>query len=291
MTQRKIQLALDPRETGDVEQFFQSYDAIIEKNSGANDCKCLTIDSYDPPCPVQRGTYTKLKMTDDSIQITNIDKSFISARCRYFMSMKEIEANSTGNTTNHDSIQYQWLFIGLKAGIHIIDSYRIYSRGKKTTCEQTESLYETAVTYMLKPQQEIQSRPGTYSTWENVFNMSSNVCGVYIPLAVFFRNFVSNTVPEFGKSNYIYTDDVLRTLYAMSDFTVDGIFVGGNFIIEFDINIPFDDFLPFSAMKFYPNFLFGSLEMEIKQTVQNNLVYCLIDQYALHKNYAGFDMN
>ena len=156
MTQRKIQLALDPRETGDVEQFFQSYDAIIEKNSGANDCKCLTIDSYDPPCPVQRGTYTKLKMTDDSIQITNIDKSFISARCRYFLSMKEIEANSTGNTTNHDSIQYQWLFIGLKAGIHIIDSYRIYSRGKKTTCKQTESLYETAVTYMLKPQQEIQ---------------------------------------------------------------------------------------------------------------------------------------
>ena len=54
----------------------------------------MTIDSYDPPCPVQRGTYTKLKMTDDSIQITNIDKSFISARCRYFMSMKEIKTNS-----------------------------------------------------------------------------------------------------------------------------------------------------------------------------------------------------
>ena len=120
--------------------------------------------------------------------------------------------------------------------------------------------------------------------------MSSNVCGVYIPLAIFFKNFVSNTVPEFGTSNYIYTDDVLRTMYAMSDFTVDATFVGGNFIIEFDINVPFDDFLPFSAMKLYPNFLFGSLEMEIKQTVQNNLVYCFIDEYALHKNYANFDM-
>ena len=106
MSQIKVELALDPRETGDVEMFYSNFDGIIQKNSGANDCKFLTIDSYDPPCPVQAGTYTKLKMTDDSIQITNIDKSFISARCRYFMSMKEIEANSTGNTTNHDSIQY-----------------------------------------------------------------------------------------------------------------------------------------------------------------------------------------
>ena len=56
MSQIKVERALDPRETGDVEMFYSNFDGIIQKNSGCNDCKFLTIDSYDPPCLVQRGT-------------------------------------------------------------------------------------------------------------------------------------------------------------------------------------------------------------------------------------------
>ena len=94
MSQIKVERALDPRETGDVEMFYSNFDGIIQKNSGCNDCKFLTIDSYDPPCPVQAGTYTKIKLTDESVHITNIDKSFIEARCFFEIIFNPIEISN-----------------------------------------------------------------------------------------------------------------------------------------------------------------------------------------------------
>ncbi|BFU25518.1 hypothetical protein EHI2019_000429400 [Entamoeba histolytica] len=67
--------ALDQEETGDLIKYFNYSDGILEANSGVHDNKCLSIDSSDPPCPVQKGMYTKVKLTDELIQITNIDKS------------------------------------------------------------------------------------------------------------------------------------------------------------------------------------------------------------------------
>ena len=71
--------ALDQTHTGDLMKYFATNDGILEANSGAHDNKCLSIDASDPPCPVQKGMYTKLKLTDESIHVTNIDKSSITA--------------------------------------------------------------------------------------------------------------------------------------------------------------------------------------------------------------------
>lgn len=255
MAQSKIIRALDPRETGDVVKFFETFDGILEKNSGIHDCKCLTTDSYNPPCPVTKN-YTTIKLTDEAVHITNIDKSFISARVQVNLSLS---FSSNENTIKFgDDGRYGkslMLFVGFKSAIHSFDAYRIYVNGKKTACEQTEALWENAVTYFLKPQQEVCCRPNTYSPWENVARVSRDVCGVYIPLDEYM------TFSAKSSANPPYTTVTLPN---------------HTLTVEFDINVPFDDFLPFSGMTMYPNCLFGNLTMELKHTIQNNLVYCQI---------------
>ena len=266
MAQAKIIRALDPRETGDVIKFFETFDGILEKNSGVHDCKCLTNDSYDPPCPLPKNMYTKVKLTDDAIHITNIDKSYISMRVSFDLKLDvdpTFKFNIKG-THSMWSLKNYVIFVGFKSAIHCIDAYRIYSRGKKTTCEQTEALYENAVTYFLKPEQEICNRPNTYSPWENVAKGSRNVCGVYIPLDKFM---------EQGRDIDGYVSESFKTNQTLT--------------IAFDLNIPFDDFLPLSAMSMFPNCLFGNLVLELKQTIQNNLVFCQLPFDAAYRLNEG----
>ena len=255
MAQSKIIRALDPRETGDVIKFFETFDGILEKNSGIHDCKCLTTDAYNPPCPISK-LYTTIKLTDEAVHITNIDKSFISARVQVNLTLNFSENKVTCLYGTSDQYMKSFmLFVGFKSAIHSFDAYRIYVNGKKTACEQTEALWENAVTYFLKPQQEVCCRPNTYSPWENVAQMSRNVCGVYIPLQPYM------TTNSYPNADPPYIEITLPDQ---------------NITVEFDINIPFDDFLPLSGMTMFPNCLFGNLTMELKHTIQNNLVFCQI---------------
>lgn len=288
MTQKRIAQALDQRETGDVLKFFESFDGILEKNSGNHDCKNLSIDSSDPPCPVQKGQYTKLKLTDDAIHITNIDKSYISMKVGFDLKIQTVDDPNTAKallltnvltryqTTYSDVVPDQfandtnllaaktlnYLFVGLKSGIHAIDAYRVFSLGKKTDCEQTEALYENAVTYFLKPQQEIQTRPHTYSPFENVQEMNDCVCGAFVDLTPY----IITQLPGNGTPTMHYGFE-------------------GTIRVEFDVNIPFDDFLPFSGMTMFPNCLFGNLQLELKETIQKNLVVCQVHPKTVWNHY------
>ena len=55
-------------------------------------------------------------------------------------------------------------------------SILIYSKNRKTTCEQATAIHENAAIRMLKAQEELDCKPGIYTLWENAFNMSKNVC-------------------------------------------------------------------------------------------------------------------
>ena len=266
MAQSKIIRALDPRETGDVMKFFETFDGILEKNSGIHDCKCLTTDSYNPPCPVTKA-YTTIKMTDEAVHITNIDKSFISARVQATLSFNLSDDECSSEKGDVQTVLNSLvLFVGFKSAIHTIDAYRIYVNGKKTACEQTEALWENAVTYFLKPQQEVCCRPNTYSPWENVAQASRNVCGTYIPL-----------------NKYVTLEDFDSDGAGWSNVT----FKIPQITIEFDINIPFDDFLPLSGMTMFPNCLFGNITMELKHTIQNNMVFCQVPFDAAYRSQLG----
>ena len=76
----KVSKCLDQTLTGNVFQYFSETENLIQDNSGTHDNKCLSLDAYDPPCPVQKGVYTKIKITDESVDVINMDKSSLSAR-------------------------------------------------------------------------------------------------------------------------------------------------------------------------------------------------------------------
>lgn len=269
---RKVNDVLDRGTPSDVLEYFEQMESILEANSGVNDNKTLTVDSSDPPCPIQHGLYTKVKLTDDAIHITNIDKSSLTIRVRldivstddFWESILEEEPNMEGDmdsesfskenadTENDRRKNYafaktyrnkiiKW-FVGFKASIHCIESYRVYSSNMKTACEQSEALYENAVSRMLKPQEELDAKPGIYTTYKHAGVGDDCVCGTYFTL-----------------------EDLINK---RKDKKLQ---------VEFDCAIPLDDFLPFSAFTLYPNKIFENLSMEIKMGILQNIVICQVD--------------
>ena len=250
--------ALDQTHTGDLMKYFATTDGILEANSGVHDNKCLSIDASDPPCPVQKGMYTKLKLTDESIHVTNIDKSSITALVQIIIKPTEqfwqaIAAGellvSTDLRNARDKLT-RW-FVGFKSSTHLFDAYRVYSRNRKTSCEQTEALYENAAVRMLKSQEEMDCKPGVYTLWKDAFKMHNDICGTYFSLY----------------------DLRIATNNALT--------------LEFEVTIPLDDFLPFSAMKMYPNCVFGNLTYEVKMAIQQNFVICQCDSLEVIKKISG----
>lgn len=243
-------------------KYFATNDGILEANSGVHDNKCLSIDASDPPCPVQKGMYTKLKLTDESIHVTNIDKSSITALIRinikpteqFWLPLSSTLSSDSGKVDMSDKLAC-W-FVGFKASSHMFDAYRVYSRNRKTSCEQTESLYENAAIRMLKAQEELNYKPGVYTLWENAVRRSDNVCGTYF------------------------------TLYDIKHA------VNNNLELEFEVTVPLDDFLPFSAMKMFPNCVFGNLTFEVKMAIQQNFVICQVDPVEMinyyNEQYYGY---
>ena len=106
---------------------------------------------------------------------------------------------------------------------------------------QTDAIYEQALTTALKPKAEMY-RPNMYTMWDEAHKHSKNVCGVYVPIN-------TNLNQEFD--------------------------------ITFEISIQLDDLLPLSGMSILPNCIIGDIELEIRNRIQGNLVYCQVDPNVL----------
>lgn len=108
---------------------------------------------------------------------------------------------------------------------------------------QTDSIYEQALVTALKPKAEMY-RPHMYSTWDEAHNHTNNVCGVYF--------------------------DIYPKLNQEFDLT-------------FEVSIQLDDLLPLSGMSVLPNCVIGDIELEIRNRIQGNLVYCQVNPNAIYK--------
>lgn len=280
----KLDKALDQTPSGNLNSYFDFVNMSIQANDGRSDNKCLSIDAYDPPCPVAKGMYTKIKLTDESLNVINIDKSSITATVQVTVNLNTTRLTTLQNSLNallndHVSLNESGMsaaqklkannivgqistglellaksylfFIGFKSGIHLIDAYRIYSNGKKTACEQTEALFENAALRMIKCQEELDEKPNLYTTWEHAFNYDNSICGIYINLY---------DIVQEGEATY-----------------------------EFEVTIPLDDFMPFQAMTLFPSCIFGNLQMELKMAIQNNFVYCQVDPLKIVEKSTKYD--
>ena len=89
-------------------------------------------------------------------------------------------------------------------------------------------------------------RPHMYTMWDEANKHSENVCGAYIEIK-------SNLDQEFD--------------------------------LTFEVAIQLDDLLPLSGMSILPTCVIGDIELEIKNRIQGNLVYCQVDPKVLVDEY------
>ena len=144
----KITRALSDNPSGDIMNYFNEVDHIIQLNDGIHDCKMLSMECYDRPTPVKYNQYTKFHISDAGLDCINIDKSYITATMTYHMKLNQITEH-TLTTQWPQQFQFYKLFIGLKNASHNFDTYRIYIN-HNLIYSQTDSIYEQVLVTSLK---------------------------------------------------------------------------------------------------------------------------------------------
>ena len=190
---QRIQNAQKTIETGDVIKHFDSLQSIIQKNDGNHDFKTLASDCYGPNAPISLNTFTKFKITDQALDVINLDKGYLNLKVQYTFSLDSM-LDPAVDLPNADVVNNYYVFVGFKSSSQIIDQYRVYSNGRKTSCEQTKAIYETMATRLAKSNEEVISRPGMYTTFEKAITFDDCVAGVYIKLADLITGPVTNTM-------------------------------------------------------------------------------------------------
>ena len=255
-TAHRIANAVSLYPHGDVEEYFKKLDAMIELNSGTNDFKIVSHDSYAVSAPIPENGNTRFRITDSSLDIVDISQGYIELNCRMNLNFYAKEANGTELTGNISDTKYRdlcWFFVGLKSSAQLISLYNVYSNGRLTACKQTKAKFEQMVVYNSKAQEEINGRCGMYSVHSDVLAMRDCVCGVYVQQ------------PDWSKFNTATND----------------------LVVEFTAIIQIDDLLPFSGMSYFPRFAVGELELEIACDLAKNMVFCPIPlTEVLRSGYA-----
>lgn len=231
------------------EDVYEYYQSLTDKVTGGEfqNVSFLSFDSSEPPCPVGPGQFTRLKLTDSSCQITSFENSFIqleikttiNIRCGMPEALSEITKNVSEKLTNFLK-DIPVLFVGFKSGIHAIDHYRFYnSFHAGPLCEQSQAIYENALMFMTKAQEEITNKIQKYAISDELDEGKMDVPGTFL------------------------TYEELCTLKSKE--------------ITFKVNIPYDDFAPLQFFKNYPNSICGDLQLEFKINNNKNMVFYPLD--------------
>ena len=228
-----------PYAMGDVEKYFVKLDRMIGMNSGINDYSVTTHNCYSTSVPFGAGCFTKFKLTDSGYDIIDISQGYIHLNVSL-----DVEFDHKLNQIPLCATRYRnycWFFVGLKSGAQIIDTYKVYSNGRLTACNQVKANHEQAIVFNCKSKDQKNARPGIYSCHENVLKMNDCKCGFYIkqPLGMYYGN----------------KTEVNLTM---------------------EIVIQIDDLLPFSGMRYFPAFACGDLELELSFSLEKNFVFCQI---------------
>ena len=249
-TSKRIHDIISPYPMGDVEKYFTYVDSMMDTNSGNNDYRIVSHDSYAISVPIPGGQNTKFRITDSSMDVIDMSQGYINLKCEI-----ELEARFNADLAAQDSslLATTWWFVGFKSGAHIIDQYNVYSNGRLTECKQTKSKYEQTIVYNCKAKEERHGRPGMYSVHKDVLKMRDCVCGIYVQQPA---GLVAAT-----RSQKLATTPFV-----------------------FDICIQIDDLLPFSGMTYYPRFATKDLELEIQCNLQKNMVWCQVPHEEVIKN-------
>lgn len=251
---------LREKERKDVgEDVYDYYESLTERVTGGEfqNVSFLSFDSSEPPCPVGPGQFTRLKLSDSSCQITSFENSFIQLeitgtfnfRCTASWAsgnvLEKIDQHHSSDATilSQELLNVPFFYVGFKSGIQCIDHYRFYnSFHAGPLCEQSQAIYESALTYMTKAQEEIEGKIARYAVEDEINNCKEDIPGFYLSLKDLIQIKDTGTIQK-----------------------------------TFTVNIPYDDFAPLQFFKNYPNSICGDLQLEFKINNNKNMVIFPLD--------------
>src|SRR5574344_260096 len=246
MSNIRIPDVIENANRGDILKYFDEEQKIISANDGVHDCRMITTNAYQNQVPFNHSAHSKIKITDPSFHITNIDKSYLSATIR--LTLQLTTSDTITPTTNvEESSKACKIFVGLKDSTQWLDSRKINWSNGATYYENTKMIYETTVAGNCRTEQEKLTRPSVYSTWEAAWTHSNNVCGCFVSV-----------------------DDLIRNTSITADMK---------------LIIPLDNFLALQSCTAYPNAIFDEFELDIKQRIAQNFVFCQVDPSVLVEEY------
>ena len=249
------------------EDVYDYYESLTERVTGGEfqNVSFLSFDSSEPPCPIGPGQFTRLKLTDSSCQITSFENSFIQLEISGSFNFRNITVWEEGNIFGKIEQEYRTLgkaigiellnvpffYVGFKSGLQCIDHYRFYnSFHAGPICEQSQAIYENALTYMTKAQEEIEGKIARYAVENELNECKEDIPGFYVTLSDLFKAKDTGTIQK-----------------------------------TFTVNIPYDDFAPLQFFKNYPNAICGDLQLEFKINNNKNMVIFPLDFETAVKKY------
>ena len=99
-TAHRISNALDVHPMGDLEKYFEFLSNMIEMNSGTNDYKMVTHDSYALSVPVPENQTTKFRITDSSMDIVDISQGYIVLTCEMTLNFSTKDRDASKLTSD-----------------------------------------------------------------------------------------------------------------------------------------------------------------------------------------------
>lgn len=252
------------------EDVYDYYESLTERVTGGEfqNVSFLSFDSSEPPCPIGPGQFTRLKLTDSSCQITSFENSFIQLEITGTFNFRPIKGPDFSTIGSYFSPDHYGEFanelkkipvfyVGFKSGLQCIDHYRFYnSFHAGPLCEQSQAIYESALTYMTKAQEEIEGKIARYAVEDEINNCKEDIPGFYVTL----EDLEGNSSEAHSKT----------------------------FTKTFTVNIPYDDFAPLQFFKNYPNVICGDLQIEFKINNNKNMVIFPLDfETAFKKTFRN----
>ena len=274
MTYQNAQFRNFGNDEGDILNFFNDHlRNLVSKNGGDNTFSSFSEEFHDKDLPIEKlSEKTRILLTHSNHTISQIEKGFISmivefdvalaneleSLDHYYDELLDDDENFVGYS-RRDLGQINQIFVGFKDAVEIIDEARFFVDGKLVSnYHQTEMIRESFAYNSIRSQESKLNSPHSHSLWENVINMSPNVCGVYIPIELLTW--------DLGQKAYVH--------------------------VELELIIPFTDQLALQAWRLYPNRILGEIEEEVRFCL-DGLVWCQVPPKNVGKisnNRQHFDL-
>lgn len=182
MTYQNAQFKNTGNDEGDVLNFFNNtLRSLVQKNGGDNTFSIVNENCHDKDPSVPIGVKTKLRLTHSGHSISQIEKGFINMTVEFNVKLRNSFANkSLFDGTNEETIKQstdsrnlQYIFIGFKDAVEIIDELFFWVDGKLVDNYHQQDMVRESFAYnCIRPRDHKAASPHSHSLWENVMNMS-----------------------------------------------------------------------------------------------------------------------